>query len=169
MLFSISYMVTYLVTLIFVFLGVYVGALLAFIAPEELKPGKAYFKALANTILVFLLLILLYSYGANLYVLIFLGVAASVFLYFTSETTPVNQIAYFLLGIAFYFSTGTTDLFIISSTLIFIYGMPLGSLYVARNPRRSKSMLLTDILLNFGFFIIIALMANLVALYIRNW
>jgi hypothetical protein len=169
MLFNLSYMLTYFLTLIFVFLGVYVGTLLGFIAKEELKPGRMYFRALENTLLVFIVLILLYAYGANLYILILLGVAASVFLYYTSESTPINQMAYFLLGIAFFFSTRSTDLFIIISTLIFIYGMPLGSLYVARNPKRSRKTLLTDVLLNFGFFVIIALLTNLVALYIVNW
>ena len=101
---GISYMITYFLTLIFVFLGVYVGALLAFIAPEEIKPGRVYFRAFANTILVFILMILLYAYGAHLLVLILLGISASVFLYLTSEESPVNQLAYFLLGIAFYFS-----------------------------------------------------------------
>jgi hypothetical protein len=46
--------------------------------------------------------------------------------------------------------------------------MPLGSLFVARRPKKSKRAVLTDVLLNFGFFIIVALMTNLVALYIIN-
>jgi hypothetical protein len=154
------------VTLIFVFLGVYVGALLAFISPEELKPGKSYFKAFENTLLVFILLILLYAYDAHIGVLILLGVAASIFLYYTTETTPMNQIAYFLLGIVFFFSTKTTDLFIVISAMIFLYGLPLGSLYVARRLKKSKKTILTDLLLNFGFFVIVAMMTNLVMLYI---
>jgi hypothetical protein len=158
-------MLTYILTLVFSFMGVYVGALLAFIAPEELKPGKSYFRALMNAILVFLVLILLYAYGANVFVLILLGVAASVFLYFTSETSPVNQIAYFLLGIAFFFAAASADLFIVIASMIFLYGLPLGSLYVARKPKKAKKTVLTDILLNFGFYVIIALMVNLAFLF----
>jgi len=165
---SAAYMVTYILTLVFAFMGVYVGALLAFIAPAEMKPGRTYFRAFANTILVFLIIILLYSYNAHLFVLILLGVAASIFLYYTNETTPINQIAYFCLGIAFYFSTLSKDLLIVTSTLIFLYGMPLGSLFVARRPKKSKRAVLTDVLLNFGFFIIVALMTNLIALYLIN-
>ncbi len=161
-------MITYLVTLLFTFSGVYVGALLAFIAPEELKPGKQYFKALMNTLMVFMALILLYSYGANLFVLILLGVVASVSLYFTSETTPINQLAYFLMGVAYFFAAKNMDLFIIIASLIFIYGLPLGSTYVGRRLKRSRKMVLTDILLNFGFFVIVAMMTNLIALYIIN-
>ena len=166
---GLSYMLTYFLTTLFVFFGVYVGALLAFIAPEELKPGKSYFKAFENTLLVFIVLILLYAYNANLFVLIFLGVVASIFLYYTTDSTPVNQIAYFLLGIVMFFATKTTELFIIISTMIFLYGLPLGSLYVARRLKKSRKTILTDVLLNFGFFVIIALMTNLVALYIWNW
>jgi hypothetical protein len=165
---GISYMITYIVTALFVFCGVYVGALLAFIAPEELKPGRGYFRALMNALLVFVLLVLLYNYGANLFVLILLGVAATVFLYFTSETSPVNQVAYFLLGVAFFFSTATMDLFIITASMIFLYGLPLGSLYVARKMKKSRRMILSDVLLNFGFFVIVALMTNLIMLYLSN-
>ncbi|MBU2560730.1 MAG: hypothetical protein KKD17_00380 [Nanoarchaeota archaeon] len=161
-------MLTYIFTSLFVFLGVYAGALLAFIAPEELKPGRSYFRAFENTLLVFIVLILLYAYGAHLGVLILLGVAATVFLYFTSEESPVNQIAYFLLGIAYFFSTKSVDLFITVSSMIFLYGLPLGSLYVARKMKKSKRTILTDVLLNFGFFVIVALMTNLVVLYIAN-
>jgi|GEM_PF-2338006 len=165
---GLSYMITYILTLMFTFLGVYVGAILAFIAPEELKPGKLYFKAFMNTILVFIFMILLYAYGANLFILIVLGVVASLFLYFTSEITPINQIAYFFLGVVYYFSTLTMDLFIVISSMIFIYGLPLGSMYVARRLKMSKKTLLTDVLLSFGFYVIIALMTNLIALYTMN-
>jgi len=165
---GISYMITYIITALFVFCGVYVGALLAFIAPEELKPGRNYFRALMNALLVFLILVVLYGYGANLFVLILLGVAASIFMYFTSETSPINQVAYFLLGVAFYFSTATIDLFIVTASMIFLYGLPLGSLYVARRPKKSKVAILTDVLLNFGFFVIVALMTNLIMLYLAN-
>ena len=163
---GIPYMITYLATLIFVFLGVYVGAILAFISPEEMKPGKKYLRAFENTVLIFLILLLLYHYGANLILLILLGIASSVFMYFTSETSPINQIAYFLLGIAYYFSTKTIDLFITISALIFLYGLPLGSLYVAGKLKRSKKTLLSDILLNYGAFLVIAMLTNLTALYI---
>lgn len=165
---GLTYMLTYLSTLIFVFLGVYVGAILAFIAPEELKPGRTYLKAFMNTVLIFMVLILLYAYGANLFVLILLGVAASLFLYFTTESTPVNQIAYFLMGIAFFFATRNIDLFIVVASLIFIYGLPLGSLFVARRMKKSKGTVLADALLNFGFFVIIAMMVNLFVLYVQN-
>ncbi|MBW2967105.1 hypothetical protein KY362_01325 [Candidatus Woesearchaeota archaeon] len=166
---GLSYMLTYICTLVFAFLGVYVGALLAYMAPDELKPGKLYFRALMNTILVLVPLFILYAYNANIFVLILLGVVATIFLYFTSETSPVNQVAYFLLGIAFFFSTRSVDLFIIVSALIFLYGLPLGSLYVSRRLKKSKRTVFTDMLLNFGLFVIIALMTNLVALYMANW
>jgi len=165
---GLSYMISYIVTTVFAFFGVYVGALLAFIAPEEIRPGKMYFKALMNTLLVFMILILLKAYGANLFVLIFLGISFSVTLYYTHLISPINQVAYFLLGIAFFFSTKTEELFILISSMIFIYGMPLGSLYVARRMKKSKKTLLADVFLNFSFFMVVALMTNLIVLYAGN-
>jgi len=164
-----SYMLTYVITSLFAFLGVYVGAILAFIAPDEVKPGMPYFRAFENTLLVFIGIVLLYAYGAQVWVLILLGVVASIFLYFTKETTPINHIAYFALGIAFFFATRTADLFIAVSSMIFMYGLPLGSIYVARHIKKSRKTVLTDVLLNFGFFVIVALMTNLVALFVYNF
>ncbi len=165
---GLSYMITYILTTLFAFLGVYVGAILAFISPEELKPGRMYLRACMNTVLIFTVLILLYSYNAHIAVLILLGVAASSFLYYTSDTSPVNQIAYFLLGIAFFFAAKNADLFILISSLVFIYGLPLGSLFVLRKAKKSKQTILADLLLNYGFFVIVALMTNLIILYATN-
>ncbi|MBW2964267.1 hypothetical protein KY363_02300 [Candidatus Woesearchaeota archaeon] len=165
---GLSYMLTYIITTLFAFLGVYVGAVLAFICPEELKPGKGYLRSFMNTVLIFLALILLYAYGAHIAVLILLGVAATIFLYYTSDNTPINQIAYFILGIALFFAARSTDLFITISSMIFIYGLPLGSLFVLRKGKKSKRTILADILLNFGFFVIVALMTNLILLYVTN-
>ena len=167
--FSVSYMITYILTTVLAFSGVYVGALLALMAKEELKPGRAYLKAFENTLLVFIFLILLYSYDANIIVIILLGIVASVFLYLTTNKTPVNQIAYFLLGIALYFSTKSTDLFIMTATMIFLYGLPIGSIYVSRRLKKSKKTIFTDLILHFGLFVIVALMTNLIGMYMVKW
>ena len=167
--FSAAYMLTYFLTTLLAFSGVYAGASLALIAKEELVPGRTYLKAFENTLLVFIFLILLYSYGANIIAIILLGIVATVFLYLTTNRTPVNQIAYFLLGIALYFSTKTTDLFIMTATMIFLYGLPMGSLYVAKHLKKSRKTILTDLVLHFSLFIIVALMTNLIGMYVLKW
>lgn len=156
-------MMTYLVVLIVSFLGVYAGAILGFLAPKELKPGKNYFVGMMNTILVFAVVLLLYAYGAPLLLLALLGILLAVCLYMMTESTPINQIAFFLLGIALYFSTKSTDLFVGIAILIFLYGMPMGSLYVARHIKQSKSVLLSDILLKYFFYILVAIITHFVA------
>ena len=163
---GIPFIITYFSTLIFVFLGLYVGAILAYISPEEMKPGTSYFKAFGNALLVFILLILFYAYGIHLLILVILGIAASAAAYYTSDIPAVSHIAYLLLGIVFFYSTKSSALFITISAMIFLYGLPLGSLYVANRPKKSKRTVLSDMFLSFGFFLIIALVSNLIAIYV---
>jgi hypothetical protein len=158
-----SSMLMYLGALLVAFSGIYFGAVLGFMAYKEIKPGRHYLMGLENTLLIFIILMVLNAYGAPILLLALLGVALAVFLFMTTANTPVNQIAYFLLGIAFYFSTKTTELFVMTAILIFLYGLPLGSLYVARHEKQSKGVILSDILLKYFFFILAAIITHFIA------
>lgn len=158
-----STMIVYLITLIISFLGLFVGATLAFIAPKELVPGRKYFLGMQNAMLVFIICLLLYAYGAPMLLLGVLAFALSLTLYFTTDTTPINQIAYFLLGIIFYFSTKTTDVFVATAILIFLYGLPLGTLYVDRHIKESRAVIMSDMLLKYFLFIVLALLTHILA------
>jgi hypothetical protein len=56
----------------------------------------------------------------------------------------------------------TLDLLLATAILIFLYGLPLGSIYVARHIKETKFVILTDILLKYFFFIILGLLTHLV-------
>jgi hypothetical protein len=164
-----SYMLIYLLTTLVVFLGVYVGAILAFMVPEEVKPGKIYFRILAAALLIIIPLVLFYSYGVDLLLLVLLGTFAGICVYFATNINLLNQLTYFSMGVALFFSTKTSDIFALTAVLIFLYGIPVGTLYVADQPeKKSKRIILADMLLVFGFFLIAALISNMIGLFVLN-
>ena len=91
-----------------------------------------------------------------------------VVLYFLPQKPWLDQVFYFLLAIVFFMSTKNMDLFIANSAMIFLYGLPLGSNYVERNEKKSKKTLMADTFLAYGAFIIIALVVNLLVLYVSR-
>ena len=100
---------------IIAFLGLIFGIFLGKYTKEELKDGKKYFILLEKAILFVLILFLLYKVSFSFLVVIFslLGVLLS---------RKLNKI-YFYLGLTFVL---VSDLSI--SALIFIFGLPYGSL-----------------------------------------
>ena len=166
MILDFSAMLTYFLTLLCVFFGVYVGVILAFIASEELKNGKKYFRGMMDALVGFILALLLYFYGVNLYLIIIVSLSTVILLYLLHTHHMVEQIVYFLLGIVFLFSAKQTELFIANSAMIFLFGLPLGSNYVERNIKKSKKTILSDVFLVYGAFVVIALLANLIRLQI---
>ncbi len=159
---------TYFSTLIFVFLGIFIGVILAFIAPEELKVGRKYFRGMMDAIYGFVFGLLLYYYNVDVFLCIFLGLAIALLVYFMPRWRWVDPVSYYLLGLLFLLSTKVTDLFIVNSALIFLYGLPLGSRYVEENPTKGRTTLLSDVFLTYGAFLIVALVANLFALYVTR-
>ncbi|HII71874.1 TPA: hypothetical protein HA265_03925 [Candidatus Woesearchaeota archaeon] len=157
---------TYLLTLVVVFLGVYAGALLAFIAPEELKNGKKYFRGLMHALVGFIAALLVYFYAYNIYWSLAVGLLLLVMMYLLPHAHYVDQIVYLTMGAAFLLSTRNQELFIANSAMIFLYGMPLASDYIERNSKKSKKTLLGDLFLAYGAFIVVGLFANLIAIYI---
>lgn len=164
-----SYVLIYLLVSLVVFLGVYVGAILAFMVPEEVKPGKKYFRILASALIVIIPVVIFYSYGVDVLLLALLGIFTGICVYFATNIILLNQLTYFSMGVALFFSTKTLDLFALTAVLIFIYGIPIGTLYVAAQPeKKSKRVILSDMLLVFGFFLIVALISNMIGLFVLN-
>ncbi|NQU79016.1 hypothetical protein HQ545_04580 [Candidatus Woesearchaeota archaeon] len=165
---GITYMLTYIFTAFLTFTGLFGGLILAYMAAEELKPGKKYFLGLAHTIMVFIPLTILYSYGVHIALLVLLAISTIVFLYRTQKIDMVGTIAYYLLGIAFFFGTRSEELFIMTASMIFLLGLPLGSLFVAERIKESRKAVVTDMFLKYGLFLVVAFLTNLIALYVMN-
>ena len=119
----------YFLALIVSFSGIFVGMLLGYIAKEELKPGKKYFIWMQNIILILAAIFVLYSFHLNIILSIIIGLLITLgIIYFK----PKAVIGYILLAILIFISIGNTNLFILTSSLTFLYGFPTGSLILTK-------------------------------------
>ena len=141
----------YFLASVIAFSGLFMGLLLAHIAKEELKQGKKYFVILQKIILILIMIFLNTKY----YILII----ASILLIFILKNYLKKQIPeiplyYLIFGIIFFFASRNPAILAIQSSLVFLYGLPTGTLYY----KRKLTMSIMEILKNTTFFIpIIAL------------
>ncbi len=140
----------YSLTAIISYLGLLIGFLLAVIAKEELKPGKKYFIFL-QTIILLLIFLFLLIFIKLIYLLVLL-ILASIIIYCLKRNKEFNELPYIyiILSVIFFLSSKILNLFIIESSLIFLYGLPTGSLLT----KKSKKETIVDILKNIGFVIV---------------
>ena len=109
------------------FLGFPLGLLLSFVSPEEMKSGKKYFELIQNLLLVFMLFFVFDYYSLPLIIsmiitiIVFLGV-------FCWNNNYKSITLYILLAFLLYSSSKHPPLFALESSLIFMYGVPTGSL-----------------------------------------
>jgi len=121
-------LINYTLTLTVSFLGLILGIILAYIAKEELRPGKKYFILLQKIILTLIpSFFLFYLLKENISLLIISLLMFSILINSYSKKIKTHYI-YPILALIFYFSSKNIDLFKIQAFLIFLYGFPTGSL-----------------------------------------
>ena len=117
--------------LLFSLTGIIFGLILAFIAPEELKIGKKYFLLLKRIIFVLIFfLINYYLYLAeNYYLLIpFTILAVVLFIIGFVQKKPIYELFNYLNFVVPYFFVTDNQFKLLLATLIFLYGLPTGTL-----------------------------------------
>lgn len=122
--------INYTLTLIVSFLGLILGIILAYIAKEELRPGKKYFILLQKVVLTLILSFFFYFFlffKKNYFLLVLSLLVFFILIYFFIEKVKTYYI-YPILALIFFFSSKNIDLFKIEAFLIFLYGFPTGSL-----------------------------------------
>lgn len=141
------------------FLGLLVGIILVKIAPEEQKPLAKKF-SLARKFFLFSVLIpvAFYSYNQLNYLLILLASFMVLFYleYKIDDIAKRNIAIYFILGVVFFLSSNNTNLFVIESTLILLYGVITSSLIYKIKQKNLKEIFLYNVV-----FVIIANLLNI--------
>ena len=128
---------TYLLALIITFFGIFLGSLLVLMAPEEQKPGKKYFIWFRDILLLLVVFFLLYFNNLSLsFGFVFVLIVISLLVYFKGN----SYIVYLLFAAVLYLSSKEISFFIIEASLIFLYGLPTGSLLMDYK-RKKKSFL----------------------------
>ena len=139
-------LINYMLAALVVFLGPFLGAVLMFIAPEEYKPGKKYFLWLRDLMLFLPVLIMIFYSRLAIILLIALLIA---------RRFKKDSFGYVILGIVFYLSSGWQDLFLIIGSMIFIYGLAVGTLFTG-DKVKDKNQVLKKIFLRYWLFLLVA-------------
>ena len=129
--------------------GIFCGAALGYIAKEELKPGKKYLAVFQHIILAAIATMLVYSnscpYLAVLFAFLFLARLRHV-----RFTEKPRQGFYYFAYAAFallFFGTSTSSFFIAHASLIFLFGLPTGSLIFMQKGWLKRSLPLAAVFL----------------------
>ena len=133
---------------IIVFLGLYIGLLLGVLARDELKAGKKYFVALQKILFILTVFYMFSDLGFGL-----IGTGFLVFFVVILFTTKneYERLLYFVMA-PFLFMSFFTE-FLVVPTLIFVYGLPTGSLYYLRHLHRKPTDVAKLIFFQYGFFV----------------
>ena len=114
-----------ILALIISLLGFPTGLILAKCTEEELKPGRKYFFFMKKIILILTIIFVLYSFHLNL--LVFMGIG--LILTALSLTFRLNMIKeYMIFLILFIISIKNLNLLVLTSSLIFLYGLSMAAL-----------------------------------------
>ncbi|MFO8016029.1 MAG: hypothetical protein R6U32_02915 [Candidatus Woesearchaeota archaeon] len=167
--------VNYLLVCIAAFSGLWAGALLAFISPEEMKAGRKYFELLVRALFVLASVPSALYFSRDGYILPSLLVALCILFMFCPWHDGKHiyrryRFAYLLLGFFFYIpylssaylSSGgsaiSPALFPAAASLIFITGLPEGSLFAYEHEGMKRTRILRKIFIcHSAFFINIPL------------
>jgi hypothetical protein len=138
----------YSLTAVVSYLGLFVGLALAFIAKEELKDGKKYFIFMQKVILS-IVFVFLFVFDGLSYILVLLLIGCIVVYYLKNYLKKKFDDVfynYIILAGVFLFSLKELNLFIIESSLIFLYGLPTGSLYFHKDKKKVAFNMLKNII-----------------------
>jgi len=146
-------MINYFIVSFLVYSGLFIGLILAFIAKEEIKPGRKYFVFLKKMVLSLVIVFLFVLHKLD-YIIVLPALAiVLVYFYKVRVNKGFNEdfLIYLILGAIFYSSYKNTNLFVIESSLMFLYGFPTGTLLV---DFKSKWRSVFEILKSVGFLFV---------------
>ena|SRR3989338_5214445 len=121
-------MLTNLLASLLAFSGIFAGILLAYFTKEEQQAGRPYFALMQDILLAMILFFFLFSLGWNIPATSILSITLLAILY--SFPWLVNPLLYFFLGFMLLLLSPSSPFFITESVLVFLYGMPTGSLWI---------------------------------------
>jgi len=147
-------LITYISASVIAYLGLVSGLLLAYSNLDELKPGRKYFILIQKMILAAIIILAFCMLPAfNSVLLSVLAFAVATFVFFAELPLAVT---YFVLGAAFYLSSINNSSFAAMAALIFLFGIPSGTLSNSTEQGKLKSNF-KELAYCLGFFICIIL------------
>jgi hypothetical protein len=149
---------TYLILLVIAFLGGLIGLLIGYLCEEELKPGMKYLDLLRH--LLFLVILVIF-FVKNLSLLFILLIALLIIAF--SFSRHRETLYYYALAVIFFLSWRYNG-FPILAPLIFLYGFPLGSIYLYQHIKEKKKAVILGMLYKHAGFLINGIILGLLGL-----
>ena len=140
--------INYLIISLISFFGLILGIILVLIAPEEQKTGKKYFILLQDLFFILSITLFLSFFRVNI---IFIFFVMLLFIIIRLKIKIRNnfkkaELMYLILAFIFFLSLRNIDLFLIESVLIFLFGMPTGSLLFSKRKRNYLKVVFKNII-----------------------
>ncbi|MFP4112012.1 MAG: hypothetical protein ACLFPQ_00645 [Candidatus Woesearchaeota archaeon] len=146
--------ITYLIAAIVSYLGVFAGNLLIFIAPEELAPGRKYFRYFFFIMLSASIFFFIYVKNGGIAISLFIALLVLLFSSFLYKRFPLLKYAiYPLLGF-FLGLSAKSDMFTIMASLVFLTGFPFGSYIIKEYRKKDRKVILKNtFVVSVSFFV----------------
>nr|MCK4929470.1 hypothetical protein [Nanoarchaeota archaeon] len=151
-------LLTYIILLIIIFLGLLIGLLIGYMAKEELKPGKKYFDILRHALFIAILVVF---FVKNPSVVFIIFIAALVIIFSFSKHR--ETLYYYTLAVIFFLSWHYNG-FALLAPLIFLYGLPVGSIYLHNHIKKKKKQVILGLLYRYAGFLILGIILGLLGL-----
>ncbi|HHE36355.1 MAG TPA: hypothetical protein ENL16_00900 [Candidatus Woesearchaeota archaeon] len=153
-------MLAYLIILVITFLGLFTGLLIGWLAKEELKPGRKYLSIFKHVLFIAILIIF---FVKNWSVLFVIFIAGLIIIY--SFSKHWETLYYYALAVIFFLSWRYNG-FAFLGPLIFLYGFPIGSIYLLEHMKVQRKQVLLGVLRQYSGFLIIGVLLGLLGLVI---
>lgn len=130
-------LINYALASFIVSLGVICGLVMGKMAKEELRPGKKYF-AILQSLVIFLMVVFAVYLNLRPYITVLLAFLFLVRLHHVNILKEPKLVFYYIAYVVFsilFFEASRSASLIIFPVLIFIYGLPTGSLLIMRKKR----------------------------------
>lgn len=141
------------------FLGPFIGLLIGYMAKEELKDGRKYYN-LIRLALIIALLAAFFFYFPQQSISILLFIIFLIIL--INKRYQKDSLIYALFGIMHYLSLISQELLAVTTSLIFLYGLPSGSLFLEEHIRgKNKVWLIKKAFFNYWIYLAVAIILYL--------
>jgi len=152
---------TFYAVMLISFCGLYAGLAIGYIAKDELKPGKKYLQYLHDVVLTFFIGVMLYYFDIPMLITVLLAVPIFVLLQLVKDNNTIKPFVYIVMGVMLFLSeTVAFRFFLMTGITIFLYGLPVGSLYLERNIEKKPSLNITDVALLHSIFLVVTVMVK---------
>ncbi len=153
---------TYLALLFIAFLGVFIGLVIGYFTQEELQPGMKYFNIFRHLLFV-AILIIFFVKNPSIPFIIFIALLIIIY----SLSSYRETLYYYSLAVIF-FMAWLFNGFALVAPLIFLYGFPLGSVYLQEhiNIKKKKKKIILGALKQYVGFLVVGALLGLLGLFL---